>query len=260
MTEQKFRDASVSIQNQIVKIQETLSSMPDGKLLCSKNKGSVKWYVSDGHTKEYISKKNRRFAERLAIKKYLNLRLKYLYREKRALESYFRWHMSWKDTSEELLGGDSSYRELLAPYFQTEQETLRQWMNMPYVRNLKYPEHLIHKASSGIFVRSKSEAMIERFLYEHGIPFRYECELEINGVTLYPDFTILHPETKRIYYWEHFGRMDDMNYVQGMCSKMLLYAKKGIVPSIQLIATYETKEHPLNYEQVEKIGSAYFLS
>lgn len=110
-----------------------------------------------------------------------------------------------------------------------------------------------------LFVRSKSEAMIERFLYEHGIPFRYECALEINDVTLYPDFTIMHPETEKIYYWEHFGWMDDMNYVQRMCSKMILYAKKDFVPSIQLIATYETKEHPLNYEQVEKIESEYFL-
>ena len=133
------------------------------------------------------------------------------------------------------------------------------WLEEEYERNMKYPDNLIHKASSGIFVRSKSEALIELFLHTKLIPFRYECALTINQVTLYPDFTIMHPENGKIYYWEHFGRMDDMGYVRGVCSKIQLYASAGIIPSIQLITTYETKANPLAFEEVLRVGAQYFL-
>lgn len=259
MSRQKFHEEYEWIQQQISQIQQTLLQMPKGKLLCSKSKEYVKWYVSDGHTKVYIPKKKRLFAEQLAVKKYLNLRLEYLKREKRAIERYERYHTDWAVESEKLLSSEAGFCELLAPYFQPKNERFIRWMKEDYERNRKYPEHLIHRTSSGVFVRSKSEAMIERFLYENKIPYRYECALEINGLTLYPDFTILHPETEKVYYWEHFGRMDDLAYVKNMCSKLQLYAKKGIIPSIQLIMTYETKEHPLSYDQIEKVGREYFL-
>ncbi len=133
------------------------------------------------------------------------------------------------------------------------------WAKENYQRNEKYPEGLIHRASSGIYVRSKSESMIELFLNTNQIPFRYECALNLDEVTLYPDFTIMHPVTRKIYYWEHFGLMDDPGYIQSTCAKLSLYANHGIIPSIQLITTYETKEYPLNYHDVMRVGMQYFL-
>ena len=58
-------------------------------------------------------------------------------------------------------------------------------------------------------LRSKSEAMIEQALFYANIPYRYECKLELDNKILYPDFTMLHPETKEKYYWEHMGMMDN---------------------------------------------------
>ena len=75
---------------------------------------------------------------------------------------------------------------------------------------------------------------------------------------MYPDFTIKHPKTGKIYYWEHFGRMDDPKYAQNAISKLESYIKNGIIPDIDLISTYETKEHPLDYEMIEKIVKEYF--
>ena len=40
-----------------------------------------------------------------------------------------------------------------------------------------HPEHLICKSISGNMVRSKSEMMIDMLLFQHRIPFRYECAL-----------------------------------------------------------------------------------
>ncbi len=95
-------------------------------------------------------------------------------------------------------------------------------------------------------------------LYTHKIPFRYECALSLNHVVIYPDFTIRHPITGQIYYWEHFGMMDHPTYSQNTCSKLQLYTANGIYPSIQLITTYETKDHPLDSEYVETMIHHFF--
>ena len=38
-----------------------------------------------------------------------------------------------------------------------------------------------------------------------------------------------------------------------------MYCENGIIPGINLILTYETKENPLSIDQVEKIVKEYFL-
>ena len=260
MIKDKIQKEYLSVQNQINQIQQELNLLPDGKLLISNDGKYKKWYVSDGHTKEYIPKKNRLFAEQLAQKKYLIDRLDDLLQEKSALDAYLQIRKVEEMNSDASISPDSEYDQLLASYLKAPTQDLRHWVDEAYEQNLNYPEHLIHKASSGIMVRSKSEAMIERFLYTNRIPFRYECALHLESMTYYPDFTILHPETKETFYWEHFGRMDDMSYAEKTFSKLRTYTAYGIIPSIQLITTYETKKHPLSYEDVEKIGTLYFLA
>lgn len=82
------------------------------------------------------------------------------------------------------------------------------------MENPVHPEHLKHPCLSGHLVRSKSELLIDQALFTHQIPFRYECALKLNDLTLYPDFTIRHPETGQFFYWEHFGMMDSPTYSQ----------------------------------------------
>lgn len=96
-------------------------------------------------------------------------------------------------------------------------------------------------------------------LFVNKIPFRYECSLVLGEVTLYPDFTIRHPHNGTTFYWEHFGLIDNASYSANAFSKLQLYATHKIYPSIQLITTYETKEHPLTTDTVEKIISDFFL-
>jgi len=96
-------------------------------------------------------------------------------------------------------------------------------------------------------------------LYTNHIPFRYECPLILGDTTLYPDFTIRHPKTGNTYYWEHFGLMDNPTYSQNAYSKLQLYSTHGIIPSINLITTYETKNAPLGTDIVEKIIKHYFM-
>lgn len=246
------------LEQKIKATKEQLQNLPSDKLVLSHSNNHYKWYQSDGHTKIYIPKKEEKLAQRLALKNYLTLSLKDLEKEKRAIQFYLKHHNPIPK-AELLLTQSSEYQKLLSPYFTPLSQELSEWVNCPYEKNSFHPEHLTNKSFSGNFVRSKSEVIIDMSLYIHRIPFRYECALHLGGATIFPDFTIRHPKTGTFYYWEHFGLMDDLSYANNAYSKLQLYNSHGIIPSIQLITTYETKEHPLSAEVVEKIVEHYFL-
>lgn len=243
---------------QIKSLQTQLKQLPEGKIICSQSGKHTKWYISDGKNKTYLPKKERLLAEKLALKKYLSLQLANLQQELTALDFYLRHYDPNTFQKEITFLNTPGYKELLPDLFTPLSEELSEWMDAPYEKCPKYQDKLVYKTLSGNFVRSKSEAIIEMLLRKHKIPFRYECELVLGDMILYPDFIIRHPKTGEIFYWEHMGMMDDPNYCKNALSKLQIYVSNGIIPTIQLITTYETKEHPLSMEQVEKIIEQYF--
>lgn len=245
------------LEQKITSIRDQLEKMPEGKLICTHTGNYFKWYQSDGQTSTYIPKKNRKLAEQLAVKKYLTMQLEELLQDKKTLDRYLQHH---KDNSSPLdhLINKPGYSELLSPYFVPTSHELQEWMNQPYISNPAYPEQCIHKTCAGISVRSKSESLITMFLHTNKIPFRYECVLTFEDITIYPDFTIRHPYTGEYFYWEHFGMMDNANYCKNAFSKLQLYISNGIIPSVNLITTYEPLDHPLDAEMVDNLVQFYF--
>lgn len=248
-----------NIEKQINLLKQQLATFPDGKLVCTKNGKYTKWYQSNGTSCTYISKQNRKLAEKLAHKKYLSLRLATLQNEETALDFYLKHYHQEILQAEHNFINSPEYASLLSLCFTPISHELATWMNSPYETNTKHPETLIHKTLSNKYVRSKSEAIIDMYLHKNQIPFRYECLLQLGDISLFPDFTIRHPQTGEFFYWEHFGFMDDSSYVKNVFSKLQLYTLHGIIPSINLITTYETKENPLSTDVVEKIVNHYFL-
>ena len=247
------------LDTEINQIKKQLTTYPEGKLICSHNGKYTTWYVKVGNTLSHLPKKNYILAEQLAYKKYLTYKLQELEKEKTALSFYIRHQPKTPSKVEKLLS-DTNYQELLAPHFTPQDQSLYEWMNSPYEQNLQFPEQLTIKTACNTYVRSKSEAMIHMYLYTHQIPFRYECALQLGSITVYPDFTIRHPLTGETYYWEHFGLIDNSKYSQNAFSKQQLYVSHGIIPTLNLITTYETSEHPLNPDTIQKMISQYFLS
>ncbi|MBQ6843358.1 MAG: ATPase [Agathobacter sp.] len=249
---------SLRLNEQIKRLKQEIAKLPEGKLVHVQNGQYNQWHQSDGHKKTYIPKKKHELAEKLAIKKYLSYQLEDCENEKRAIEFYLRHHREGVGMAEKFLTEKSEYEELLAPYFKTKSKELQEWLQEPFESNPQYNDNLILKTISGNPVRSKSEVIIDTLLYINKIPFRYECALKLGRRTYYPDFTIKHPRTGKIYYWEHFGMMDEEEYVKKACSKLQVYALNGIVPSINLIMTFETSENPLGAEDVMELIEKYF--
>lgn len=247
------------LEKEIKSIQSQISELPDGKLVGTRNGNRMKWYQSDGHKKTYIPKENQKLIEQLAVKKYLSLQTEELLHEQKAIDFYLRHHAADTNRAEQLLSDASEYAELLSKHFKPLSQELLDWTKSPYEHNEKHPEQLIHKTITGNSVRSKSEVIITMLLYVKKIPFRYECALQLGTITIFPDFTIRHPQTGKIFYWERFGMMDDPDYSEKAFSKLRLYTTHGIVPSIQLLTTFETKEKPLSFDTVEDMIEKYFL-
>ena len=246
---------SQKLDKQIQSLQAQLKTYPEGNFYCSKNGKYYKWYHVFANKALLIKKKFRPLAEQLAIKKYLSLQLNDCIHEKRAIDFYLRHHIPAK--AEQLLTQNSEYQKLLSPYFKPLSQELEEWSKSPFTQNTKYPEHKIHISASGNMVRSKSEVLIDMQLYTNQIPFRYECELQLGDVTIFPDFTVRNPRTGKIYYWEHFGMMDDPNYSYNVLLKLNTYISNQIIPTIDLITTDETRDHPLTIDTINQIIAEY---
>lgn len=244
---------------EIQRLQSKLQTMPKENLILAKNGTSYKWYCTDGKHKAYVPKSDRSMMEQLAYKKYYMLRLKNLEREQRAIDFYLKHHDEEAYQKEQELLSNSEFQKLISKQFLPKEQKMIEWMKGPFKKNEFHPEKLVHKTSVGIRVRSKSEQIIAMVLAKYQIPFRYECALEIGGKVYYPDFTILHPLTGEVFYWEHFGRMDDESYCEDMLTKLQNYIANDIVPNINLIVTFENGEHPLCEAMVEMLVKYYFL-
>ena len=244
-------------------ILQKLKVLPSEELIAVKDRKHTKWYVKKQGETIYLSKKRHAYASKLAYKKYLEYRFEDITQEIDAINAYDRL-CSGANRSEALFM-DERYRDLLLPYFcngfdggSILDDRFNDLHKVSNNINQYHPEQLIHPTLKGHKVRSKSEGEIANLLFVRNIQYQYEAELNLNGVIIYPDFMISHPKTGKIYYWEHFGIMDDTGYVENYKKKIGLYVDNGIIPTFNLITTYETKEQPLDINYIYDLADFYF--
>ena len=91
-------------------------------------------------------------------------------------------------------------------------------------------KNLIHQTARGEAVRSKSEVIVADALFEKKLTYEYERALTIDGVTRYPDFTIVDDDLGQTFYWEHLGMLWNNRYRERWEEKLDWYAKHGIRP------------------------------
>lgn len=253
----KLRQRIDEITRELDTINNLEKKFPKGELLCAKNGKHYKKYLKNQKGTFYLPNGKKELAEKLALKKYYDYKKQELQSELEACNAYLLKMMPMEGKTERLLE-HPGYGQLLEKHFVPVKEELLRWQNAPYEKSNKYEEDLIIKGTQGKMLRSKSEAIIDMMLYKNKIPFRYEEKLVLDDITLYPDFVFRHPATGEFYYWEHFGMMDEEDYMDHACDKIRFYCKNGIIPSLNLITTYETKRHPLSVEKVESIIQEYF--
>lgn len=244
-----------SIQKQV---DDSAKDVPEGHLRVCKRNGIPRFYhmTNDPEDKyrngTYIRKDNIALAKALAQKDYNQSVYKLVKKELSKLE-----HLGLLLESDDIEGIyrslSESRQKLVSPCIKPKEEFVRQWKEVQYERKgfaEGTPEIITEQ---GERVRSKSEKIIADKLFIKGIPYRYECPLLLHGYgRIHPDFTVLNVRTRKEYYWEHLGMMDNPAYFQNVLVRLEQYEKNNILPGQNLILTYETAARPLDSRELER--------
>ena len=229
---------------------------PDGHLRVSHSRGRNRYYhvtLPDNPDGEYIKKDNLPLAKALAQKDYNKLFLKEAPAELAILESTLS-HLSRRNADLSFQKLSESRKELIEPYLSTDEIYTKAWLAKEYKNNPYIPESKIYDTKRGEKVRSKSEAILADMLYEMKIPYHYEKALRLkSGRTIYPDFTLLRVRSREELYLEHFGLLDDTDYLESFLRKLDEYRQSDIYPGKNLLFTYETTAHPLDIKGFRKM-------
>lgn len=144
-------------------------------------------------------------------------------------------------------------KELIHPVMITKKERLDRWMDEPYSPNPMPKSSRSIVTKLGESVRSKSEKILADLFHDAGVPYKYECPLRLRGGRiLYPDFTFLDPRTLEEVYWEHFGLMDDINYMNRALEKLKLYEASGFRLGDRLLVSFESSEVYIDFDLVRQ--------
>lgn len=256
------------LKNEIEKLEANIRRAPSGSLRCHRQGKFFKWYLVDDQShrskgknvkRKYIAKStDRSLAEKLARKAYDKKKLAGLKKELDAMNMYLQNSTMGERPEQVYLNDKPGYRELLLSDLPLLSKDLEEWRTEKYESNPSYTDNLLIQSADGTLVRSKSESMIASELFANAIPYRYECALEIEGYPFYPDFTIRHPMTGKLYIWEHFGMIDQEEYLEKTLKKIRIYLRNGYIPGINFIMTFETQQKPLGYDTVYRVIRDYF--
>ena len=218
-------------------INAELEQLPPGRLV---QKGKYFFQVID--QKEIGITKKSELIKQYYRKRYVLTRKDQLERNMPNTSRYLKSHQDTLPT--ELIDSfSSSYQQLpLSSYYHP---TVEKWLEEPVEENKLYPENRKFPTRNNIKVRSKSEQTIGNLLEEYGLLYRYDVAFKLGTQTKFPDFIIMNPFNGKVFIWEHFGALNQPEYMAKMNEKMSMYSAYDYHPFENIIYTFEFDiEHP----------------
>lgn len=209
-------------------------------------------YVREGG-KEYIIPigDDEKLLNDLRVRRHIKESLPELEKRIKICESFLKKHVFYDPYAMEA-SLPSTYKGIKGDFVFLENDVnIDEWEAAEYRHNTRSfaDEHYTFK---GVKCRSKSEALIGTCLEQRMIPYRYEQEFSVDGRKVYPDFTLLLKNKRRVVYLEHFGMLNDVNYVENSFKKIEEYAQNGLFAGINFFFTFETGSMPLNIRKINK--------
>lgn len=261
--EKILKEEVVQLQKIAENARKRLETAPEGRLRIAKKQNRTEYYYKEGSRgpggKKKISKKesergNGRYmrkreislVKRLAQRDYDVSFIKKAQKRIKAIEQFLEVYdgTCLKKLYQKM---NPERKILITPAVLSDEEFIRQWQAKEYKGKAFEENENIIITERGERVRSKSEKIIADKLYTLGIPYRYECPLILGGgIKIYPDFTILRMPMREEVYLEHFGMMDDIDYLDKVLFKLNTYEKNEIYLGVNLFITYETGKKALN--------------
>lgn len=257
-------------------VQAEMSKFPEGRLrMARRGKDYHYFVVTDSSSKwgTYLPKREISVVRNLAQKEYDEAAVGEMRRQLALIDRFIAaYHPDRLDSLYENRDGRKS---LLRPLRLPDEQFANLWRNVPYEKNDRHSDSLTMVTQNGEMVRSKSEVIIAEVLDKFNVPYRYEFPYKLTTsakstrksskgekgkkVTFCPDFTCLNLRTRKEFIWEHFGKMDDAEYVKNVNEKLDVYEANGIFLGDRLIITRETEARPLKIPQVQRLVKKFLL-
>lgn len=226
----------------------------EGTLTFTKRGNCVQYYhcyYEDGkRIRKYLPENQRSKAKTLAKKAYL-------FEVRKTVKKIYKLIVDLNNIYEDQIieklytNLPAERKSLFSPIEPTLEQIEKRWLQTPFTSNPYPKSSYIIMTNKGEYVRSKSEKIMADYFYSKKIPYKYEKLLVIKDRDLYPDFTLLHPITRKEIYWEHFGIMDNAEYANHAYEKISLYESNGLLLGDRLIVTFESKNQNLDYKLLD---------
>lgn len=215
-----------------VQVKNSITAMPEGSLVHKFAKGHTYFYASN-NGKLISLQDDPRLRQLLMEKRWLKSQIQNIEKDIPVLERLLRDY---------------------APLFPNPME----WELLEGEQNQYKKEERRHYYK-GVYFRSKSEVLVAMVLDSHGLEYKYEVALHINGRTIYPDFVIKRKRDGKIFIWEHFGLIFSEEYRQKMYRKIAELHEAGFNPWDNLLMSFDSEEGSIDVDFIERMIKLYLL-
>lgn len=202
---------------------------------------------------KYIQKSDEKLAQKMALKGLYEQDLLDEKQELAALEMFLKKRSKFERRGKYLSRSDGILELVDSRLNSKWSADVEAWLNEHVEFNVPNPEGRKYRCKNGMTVRSKSEQIIVSALLEHDVPFKYEEPIYL-GTNLYcPDFTVMNARTGKEYVWEHFGMMDNPEYLERNIKKINKYIEHGYIPFVNFLMTFEINNSGVDDMWIERI-------
>lgn len=266
----------------------------DKYLVLKSFQGKTRFNLKDRNGKcTYLGRTKRKEISHYAQKRYLRELRKAAKKEKAQLEKCIAILESEKDGISDI---NEIYQKLpdplkpfITPLSLSDDDYAARWQeeNLVVKKKRIHTEDDYHRYRTmrGDYVGSKSEAIIADRLFANNIPYHYEVAFTPEAVadksrpvfdeygrlvgfeaigftpfdrdTLHPDFYVLNKRTRKAYFWEHLGRLNDPKYCTENLNRLVRIIDAGYTIGEEILITHEDTNNPLRLESIDEIIDKY---
>ncbi|MBR6085621.1 MAG: hypothetical protein IKP61_08455 [Spirochaetales bacterium] len=274
-------------------ILETIDPEKGPTLQCKNYRGKTHLYLLDITGKEiYLGQTKQEEIRKHAQKRYTREVCRAAKKEVAQIDRCLK-ALDSKNGISDINGVYGNLPDALKPYVVplslSDDDYAARWQesNLVVKRKRIHPEDDYHrfKTLRGDYVGSKSEAIIADRLFSNAIPYHYEAAFipeaepdrsrpvfdafgrlvgfEAPGFdpfgrdTLHPDFYALNKRTRKAYFWEHLGRLDNSGYCTENLNRLVRMIDAGFTIGEEILITHEDARNPLKLESIDELIAKY---
>lgn len=274
-------------------LEATEQDRTDHTLVLRTIRGETRFYLRDRNGKtSYLGASRRNEISRYAQKRYAEEVCKAARREIEQLKRcllVLENNGRLTDINEVFDGLPEGLKPYVVPDSLSDEAYARDWQEgnvvVKHKRLHSKDDYHKYKTIRGDYVGSKSEAIIADRLLANGIPYHYEVtfipEVEVDESlpvfdetgrfvgyeapffdprgrdVLHPDFYVLNKRTRKSYFWEHLGSLDNAEYCKTNLNRLMRYTDNGYMVGMDVLITHEDSRNPLRLERIDEIIENY---